>query len=177
MRALFCRQHCIPMVLQDNPCRGWMTGRLKSISAHTREEIADVLTRPAIRRKYPRLTEERANAMLARLDAHATIVSSVFRSLEYPRDPDDEPVINLAIHVRAHYLVSRDKDLLDLDRSRDFRLLYPFLRIVDPVTFLEEIERARLRQEVQAVSISDDQETSTALPPEQSAEQKVVEES
>lgn len=119
------------------------------LSPHTREEIADVLTRPVIRRKYPHLTDERANVMLARLDAHANIVPSVFRSLEYPRDPDDEPVINLAIHVRAHYLVSRDKDLLDLDKSRDFRLLYPFLRIVDPVTFLQEIERIRAVENTQ----------------------------
>lgn len=52
-------------------------------------------------------------------------------------------LLNLAIHVRADYLVSRDKDLLDLARSRDFRLLYRFLKIVDPLAFLQEMKRER----------------------------------
>lgn len=33
---------------------------------------------------------------------------------EYPRDPQDEPFLNLAIEVEADYLISRDPDLLDL---------------------------------------------------------------
>jgi len=48
------------------------------------------------------------------------------RYVEYPRDPNDEAILNLAIYVRADYLVARDKDLLTLNRNRDFRLLYPF---------------------------------------------------
>ena len=28
----------------------------------------------------------------------------------YPRDPKDEPQLNLAIEVKADYIVSRDKD-------------------------------------------------------------------
>jgi predicted nucleic acid-binding protein len=48
------------------------------------------------------------------------MINEVPRVFEYPRDPNDEPYINLAIPARAKYLVSRDKDLLDLmsDRSR-----------------------------------------------------------
>jgi predicted nucleic acid-binding protein len=45
--------------------------------------------------------------------------------------------INLAIVGNATYLVSRDKDLLDLmttstDIARQFRSRYPFLRIMTP---------------------------------------------
>ena len=84
--------------------------------------------------------------MLQRLDEKATLVPTVPRSMEFPRDPEDEPVINLAIFVRADYLVARDKDLFDLGQSRDFRLLYPFVRIVDPVTFLQEIEQQQIEE-------------------------------
>jgi putative PIN family toxin of toxin-antitoxin system len=109
------------------------------LSPHTRDEIEDILTRPEIRRKYPHLADGRVEAMLTRLDAKTTLVPTVPRSMEFPRDPDDEPVINLAIYVKADYLVARDKDLFDLGRSQDFRLLFPFVQIVDPVTFLNSI--------------------------------------
>jgi len=66
-------------------------------------------------------------------------VTVLHRYVEYARDPDDEPVLNLAIHVKADYLVARDKDLLDLDRDRDFRLIYPFLRIVTPEALLQAL--------------------------------------
>ena len=50
----------------------------------------------------------------------------------YERDPDDEMYINLAI-VSNPYVVSRNKDLLDLmttstDIAEQFRSRYPFLR-------------------------------------------------
>lgn len=124
------------------------TGEIVVFLSHqTRAEIEDILTRPAIREKYPRLGDGRAEAMLARLDAKARVVTVLRRYVEYPRDPDDEPVLNLAIEVQADYLVARDKALLDLDKSRDFRLMYPFLRIVDPVTFLQKMAQKEQAQE------------------------------
>ena len=53
--------------------------------------------------------------------------------------------INLAIVTNATYLVSRDKDLLDLmttstDVARQFRLRYPFLRIIKAADFITTIE-------------------------------------
>ena len=62
--------------------------------------------------------------------------------LQYPRDPKDEPILNLAIQEQADFIVTRDKDLLDLDYSRDFRLLYPYLRVVDPLTFVLQLTNA-----------------------------------
>lgn len=61
--------------------------------------------------------------------------------------PDDEMYINLAIVANATYLVSRDKDLLDLvttstDVARQFRLRYPFLRIMKAADFINTIESA-----------------------------------
>ena len=44
----------------------------------------------------------------------------------YPRDPKDEPYVNLAVAAAADYVVTRDKDLLDLmtghtDEAKAFR--------------------------------------------------------
>ena len=62
----------------------------------------------------------------------------------YERDPRDEKYINLAIASNAHYLVSRDKDLLDLRKEdlpegQGFRAQFPSLQILDPVDFLKQI--------------------------------------
>lgn len=112
------------------------------LSPQVREEYEDVLTRPAIRAKNPLLTEERAHQLLARIDAKTQAVTVIRPYLQYPRYPNDEPILNLAIQEHVDYLVARDKDLLDLSKSADFRLLYPFLKIVDPLTFVREIEAA-----------------------------------
>jgi predicted nucleic acid-binding protein len=59
----------------------------------------------------------------------------------YPRDPDDEAYVNLALAACAPYLVSWDKDLLDLANEstaegKGFRQRFPDLSILDPVAFL-----------------------------------------
>ncbi len=109
------------------------------LSHQVREEIEDVLNRPSIRAKYPKLGDGRAEAMLKRLDEKAKLVTVIRTYMEFPRDPDDEPILNLAIQEQADYIIGRDKDLFDLGKSKDFRLLYPYLRIVDPVDFLQTV--------------------------------------
>jgi uncharacterized protein len=107
------------------------------------QELDDVLTRPKLRRKYPLLTTERAEALTSRLRGKATYMSPVPRIFSYPRDPKDEPYINLAISVAAGYLVSDDDDLLDLMKEtpsgQDFRDKFPNLRIVSPFVFIQEL--------------------------------------
>ena len=56
------------------------------------------------------------------------------------RDPDDEPYLNLAIAVSADYLVTRDNDLLDLMQDSAFRVRFPSLTILDPVTALRLLD-------------------------------------
>jgi predicted nucleic acid-binding protein len=87
------------------------------------------------------LTDERAQAVLEWLDELMTLVISPTRVIEYPRDPKDEPIVNLALTVQADYIVTRDKDLFDLGKSREFRLLFPYVQVLDPVKFVQEIER------------------------------------
>ncbi len=60
---------------------------------------------------------------------------------------DDECYINLAIEAKADYLVSRDRDLLDLmtghtDVCKDFRRRFRQLKIVEPIEFLRRMEEA-----------------------------------
>lgn len=107
------------------------------LSPQVREEIEDVLYRPSIRAKYPKLADGRTETILERLDNKSRLVTVIRTYLEFPRDPDDEPILNLAIQEQADYIIARDKDLFDLGQSKDFRLLYPYLRIVDPITFLQ----------------------------------------
>ena len=65
--------------------------------------------------------------MLQRLDEKARFVTVLRTYIEFPRDPDDEPILNLAIQEQADYIIARDKDLFDLGKSKDFRLLYPYI--------------------------------------------------
>jgi predicted nucleic acid-binding protein len=65
---------------------------------------------------------------------------------EYPRDPNDEPFLNLSIEVEADYLISRDNDLLDLmkwekEDGREFQKRFRFLKIVSPEEFLRVMEQ------------------------------------
>src|SRR5207302_532193 len=77
-------------------------------------EVAEVLSRPRLRAKYPDLTDERRDQLLAVIRHVAEIVSAVPRTVLLARDPDDESYLNLAVTSGATYLVTRDKDLLDL---------------------------------------------------------------
>jgi len=54
-----------------------------------------------------------------------------------PRDLDDEPYLNLALAADADYLVTWDKDLLDLMQDTTFRAQYPRLTILNPVALLQ----------------------------------------
>lgn len=75
------------------------------------------------------------------MDKLGILVKDVPRAFKYPRDPKDEPYVNLAIVGGAKYLVSRDNDLLDLMHAETvdghaFSQVYPSLTILDPVAFL-----------------------------------------
>jgi putative PIN family toxin of toxin-antitoxin system len=110
------------------------------------DEVRDVLSRPKIRQKNPRITDERVNALLTRLAEQGTLIENVPKYFSYERDPKDERYVNLAVEANAAYLVSRDSDLLDLMRedlagSRDFRQQFPALMILNPVAFLRQMEQ------------------------------------
>ncbi len=116
---------------------------LLCVSAETLAEVRDVLTRPALQAKFPRLTPDRVEAFLQNVEAKAIRITEIAKAFSHPRDPDDEAYLNLAIAAGAKHLVSRDKDLLDLRNDPDFRNRFPGLTVLDPVAFLQELSRTR----------------------------------
>lgn len=111
------------------------------LSANIAAEIRDVLSRPKTQQKFPLLTAEWVEMFLRAIQSKAIAVASVPKIESLERDPKDEPYLNLAIAAKARYLVSRDRDLLDLMADPGFRKRYPELYVLDPVEFLKEIER------------------------------------
>src|SRR5215468_4592635 len=87
------------------------------LSKDVLEEVEDVLNRPKIRQAFNTLTDELVSSFLERLREVGEFVRSVPMRFAYPRDKDDEQYINLAGAVDAHYLLSLDKDLLDLNNG------------------------------------------------------------
>lgn len=108
-------------------------------------EIQEVLSRSTLRNSYPRLTEERVSQLVDFLLRRGKLFRKVKRRYDYPRDPYDEAYINLALEAKAHFLITRDNDMLDLmkwerEEGREFQKRFRKLRIVNPVEFLAEVE-------------------------------------
>ena len=116
------------------------------ISRQIRKEIWNVLHRQEVRERLPGITDDSVEDLFARLKKRAVFVRDVPKVFDYPRDPKDEPYLNLAIAVGATYLVSRDSDLLDLmrwdrEQGRDFQRRFRHLRIIEPLAFLTELKQ------------------------------------
>lgn len=114
------------------------------VSQEIMAEVRAVLARPRIRQKFPAMTDRIAEQFITAIANRAVNVVEVPRLFEFERDPKDEPYINLAIAANAGFLVSRDKDILDLAANpgspgERLRRLAPELRILSPVAFLAEV--------------------------------------
>ena len=117
-----------------------------AVSRATLAEVEEVLSRSHLRSKYPLLTDERVATLLDRLLYRGIYLRHVRQHFTYPRDPKDEPQLNLAIEVKADYLISRDNDLLDLmnwnqAEGREFQKRFRLLKIVTPEEFLRVMEQ------------------------------------
>lgn len=120
------------------------------VSREVLTEVEDVLNRPVIRAHFPDLSDEIVGAFLKRLQKLSVLVRPVPKKFSYPRDEDDEPYINLAVAAGATFIVSRDRDLLDLmtghtDECKEFRQRFRSLRVVEPAEFLKLLEESEIR--------------------------------
>lgn len=116
-----------------------------AVSRATLVEAQDVLSRPHLRQRYEYITDEVVTDLIQVLSRKGRWERKVRKRFSYPRDPKDEPLLNLAIQVKADYLISRDKDLLDLmdwhkPDGREFQRRFRFLKIVKPEEFLQVME-------------------------------------
>jgi putative PIN family toxin of toxin-antitoxin system len=114
---------------------------LLSVSPEVISEVGDVLSRPKVRRKLPALTDETVEVFLRDVVGRATMLSEVPEAFRLERDPKDERYINLAVASDASYLVTWDRDLLDLMGDDGFRQRFPSLTILEPTALLRLFPR------------------------------------
>jgi putative PIN family toxin of toxin-antitoxin system len=110
------------------------------LSPEVLAEIRDVLTRPKLVAKYPALTTDAVEAFLAQHLRTARWLDNVPEQFVLQRDPKDSKYLNLAIAAGAPYVVTLDRDLLDLARPDNaegelFRSRFPTIEIVEPAVF------------------------------------------
>jgi putative PIN family toxin of toxin-antitoxin system len=86
-------------------------------------EILEVIQRPHLRRKYPPLARLEPAALLARFERAEVVEPEVVPAV--CRDPDDDLFLACATEGRADFLVTEDKDLLDLGTHQGVRICRP----------------------------------------------------
>lgn len=104
-------------------------------------EIEEVIARPSIRSILPETFAESVERFLAEIKStayHATGSVGIFK---LDRDPKDELIIELAVGCDADFIISWDKDLLELmtgfdSAGKEFRQRFRGIRIVNPNEFL-----------------------------------------
>lgn len=108
-------------------------------------EVQDVLTRPALVKKFPVLTPERVTAFIKKFRAVAIEHPDPPLFFLLPRDPDDQPYINLAITAEAQFLVTWNERHLtylmrqDTPEGADFCQRFPKIKIVPPPQFIQAV--------------------------------------
>ncbi|HQU85990.1 MAG TPA: putative toxin-antitoxin system toxin component, PIN family [Pyrinomonadaceae bacterium] len=121
-------------------------GKIKLfVSKDTLAEVRDVVLRPNILARLPDAEPTQIEAFIEDISNISTLIQSVPEIFKFERDPKDEIIINLAVASEAEYIVSRDKDLLDLmsgftDDCKEFRQRFRPLKVVEPLEFLQIVE-------------------------------------
>ena len=90
-------------------------------SLATRAELAGVLARPAIRQ----LATASLDELVRGLERFSEHVSGGLDLSGACRDPKDDKFLACAVRGGAHYLVSSDRDLLDMRRYQDVAIVNP----------------------------------------------------
>jgi putative PIN family toxin of toxin-antitoxin system len=106
------------------------------LSPRTYRELLEVLSRPTIAQR----TGEAREWLLERINKAAVFVPGKLEINGVCRDPKDDKFLACAVEGWADYLVSSDKDLLDLRTYDD-------LCILNPGQFLVALQLARLSEE------------------------------
>ncbi len=97
------------------------------------KEILDVINRPELHRRFPEMAElPRMDLVLSKLE-EAEVVEPLER-VEVCRDPKDNKFFECAVAARADYIVSEDRDILDVKEYRGIRMVSAaeFLTIISP---------------------------------------------
>ncbi|HKY52881.1 MAG TPA: putative toxin-antitoxin system toxin component, PIN family [Anaerolineales bacterium] len=87
------------------------------------KEYAEVVSRPHLWEKY-HLDKEEIAAVIQVMENRGVLVY-VVTQVDICRDPDDNILLALALDGKADYIVSGDKDLLDLVSFREIPIIKP----------------------------------------------------
>ena len=119
------------------------------VSKDTLDEVRDVLFRPKILAKLPDIAFEQIEHFIQEIIRLSVFKKRINKTFKFERDPKDEMIINLALDCNAEYIISRDKDLLDLMtdisvNGKEFRQKSRPLKIVEPIEFLQILDNKNL---------------------------------
>lgn len=95
-------------------------------------EIIAVLYRPELRKRFPQLADPPQLDKVLQLLEHADVVEP-HQDVRVCRDPSDDKFFASAVAGRAAYIVSEDRDILDV---RNFRGVQP-VTAADFISLLE----------------------------------------
>ena len=115
-----------------------------NVNLYTAEEILQeirqvLLEKPHIRNRY-RYSSEQAEVFIDHLRNTSTVVAQLPEIRVIDRDPKDDMILACAVAVSANYIVSRDRDLLDLGN-------YQQIQIVTPEDFIHILRHERVHND------------------------------
>lgn len=116
---------------EDRILRAWQRGAFELVlSPEILEEIGRVLAYEKLRQSRW-MTEAEVVLLLETLAREGVLVPGT-ASVKASRDPEDDKFLGAAVQARARYVVTGDKDLLDLRVHRGVRMVRPaqFLRAI-----------------------------------------------
>jgi len=97
-----------------------------AFSAQTFEELETRLWRPKFDRHVTREERDRfLGSLVEFLGGGRTVIPPEIAAVRYSRDPDDDKFIHAALAAHAPWLVTGDRDLLDVAPIPGLRILSP----------------------------------------------------
>jgi len=98
------------------------------ISPSILSEVDNVLLRDRVMKSHKRSAQELQEIIREMAEVSSIVPGRI--KIEIVRDPDDNKIISAALEGKADYIVSRDRDLLDLKE-------YHGIKIIAPEKFIE----------------------------------------
>ncbi len=108
-------------------------------------EIQNVPLRRELTRRYAHLTPRLVESFVENIQAIAMHIAAPPKTFTLPRDPNDEPYIDLAVAANARYVVTwNDRHLTylmreDTPEGKEFRAKFPAITILSPTDFLRNV--------------------------------------
>lgn len=104
----------------------WREGKFILITCQAiLEEVAEVLKRSHIQRKYRGLNDKAVRSLINHLAEFTTLTPGKLRVEAVPSDPDDNEIISCAIEGEAGYIITGDPHLKGLKAYQGIRIVSP----------------------------------------------------